>query len=172
MSSKRRESAVTELGRSMRRLSRGAGPVFVRYGRFAHGTAALRGPGGLLGETQRLIARAHRTWPPHHAAPPYEISDAELEASLRTLDAAGEVPELLATLAAVDLAYGSSGIDHDKARAAARRVTEVLGPDAVWFTNLDGDGSCGGEVTSYTFDGLIAGHSADHFAILLRGGED
>ncbi|CAL9494125.1 hypothetical protein [Streptomyces sp. enrichment culture] len=80
-----------------------------------------------------------------------------------------------AYLAAGDLVFpGRLRRDAAHARRAAERVASLLGWNAVWWTNIEPSdtGHRWNPVTRHTFDGVVAGVSADAVFVLLHLGDD
>lgn len=91
--------------------------------------------------------------------------------ALFPLESPSDAVELMAEIASVSLAWQTTSLmDRDDARKAAAEIVAVLGPDATWWANRDDLEVIG--LTPLTFDLLVAGTTATHFALLLQVADD
>ena len=61
-------------------------------------------------------------------------------------------------------------MERPEADTVADLVVELLGPDALWWSN--GDEHSWSAVSACTFDNVVAGTHGHRFAILIQVGED
>jgi hypothetical protein len=80
--------------------------------------------------------------------------------------------DVMAELATYELAYSTVLHDPDHARRVARKVVDLLGRGAAWWTNRAQSFDAWDPVTARTFDGVIAGVGDSHSVVLLQVAED
>ncbi|MER6735276.1 hypothetical protein [Streptomyces puniciscabiei] len=162
-----------ELSQLMARLAHRQ-RVYVRSGRIPST------PGGLDGLRAAVAAEAHvvirtlwkdwKQWASDRSGP---ASAQQVEEALEALTAERAV-ELMAWLAAQCLVWpGASFMERSEADTVARRVGQLLGPDAHWWSTFDPELECCVScVSACTFDGLVTGTDGRRFVVLIQVGED
>ncbi len=131
---------------------------------------------GLAEHVHALAAAGERAWEDHLDARAAAVSVAQVEAALRPVD--GKTAERkLAALASGSMVYTYEILEPQRAARLAGQVVTLLGEDAEWWSNhepgAEGDDHLSwASVTRCTFDGVVAGRNATHFAVLLQVGED
>ncbi|MET7488975.1 hypothetical protein [Streptomyces sp. NPDC005538] len=146
--------------------------VYVRSGRLP---ATSGGASGVLAavaaEVHTLVRRLHREdWQQWASDPTGPASVREVEEALEPIDG-DSAAALMGTLATECLVWsGATFMERAEADEVAGRVVDLLGTDARWWSNRDGDSWTA--VTACTFDSLVACTDGRRFAVLIQVGED
>ncbi|WP_405842021.1 hypothetical protein [Streptomyces sp. NBC_01518] len=167
-----------ELSVLLKRLAH-AQRVYVRSGRLPSTSGGTSdGTNGVLAaiaaETHILVGQLHREdWQRFASAPEGPAAVDQVEEALEPI-AAKNAAALMGRLASQCLVWPQfTFMDRAEADAVAGLVVELLGADALWWANCDGDDEDSWTaVTACTFDNLVAGTDGHRFAVLIQVGED
>ncbi|MEV7689496.1 hypothetical protein [Streptomyces bungoensis] len=148
--------------------------VYVRSGRLASTANGLNGVRAALADQVRaLLQQLWKDWEQDATGLDGPASAQQVQEALEPL-AADRAVELMSQLAAECLVWPGAGfMERSATDAVARRVAQLLGPGAHWWSNYDPELACySSAVTPCTFDGLIAGTDGHRFTVLIQVGED
>lgn len=160
-----------ELSVPLKRLAH-AQRVYVRSGRLRPTSGGASGVlAAVAAETHTLVGQLHRKdWQQHAGDSDGPVPVAQVEEALEPIDAKNAA-SLMGRLASECLVWPQfTFMDRAEADTAASRVVELLGPDALWWSNRDEDSWTA--VSACTFDSLVAGTDGHRFAVLIQVGED
>lgn len=160
-----------ELSVVLKRLAH-AQRVYVRSGRLRPTSGGASGVlAAVAAETHTLVGQLYRKdWQQYASDAGGPVPVEQVEEALEPTD--GEnAASLMGRLASESLVWPQfTFMDRAEADTAASRVVELLGPDALWWSNRDEDSWTG--VSACTFDSLVAGTDGHRFAVLIQVGED
>jgi len=150
--------------------------VYVRSGRLppTNGGASSGARGVLAAvaaETHILIGQLHeKDWQQHASDTDGPASVERVEEALEPLSAENAAA-MMGRLASRDLVWPEfTFMERTEADTVAGQVVELLGPDALWWSN--GDEHSWSAVSACTFDRLVVGTDRHRFAVLIQVGED
>ncbi|WP_143079068.1 hypothetical protein [Streptomyces monashensis] len=148
--------------------------MYVRSGQLPSTAGGVEGiRAAVASEVHVLLRRLWKDWERYASGPEGPSSAQQVEEALET-PAAHQAAELMGRFAAECLMWpGATFMERAEADAVVRRVVELLGPDARWWSTYDSEaeGVCTG-ISACTFDGLVTGTDGRHFIVLIQVGED
>jgi hypothetical protein len=162
-----------ELSALMKRLAHD-GRVYVRSGQLPSTTGGIHGiRAAVAAEVHVVLRRLWRDWERYATGSEGLSSAQRVEAALETFTA-DRAAVLMGRFASTGLVWPSATfMERAEADAVGRRVVELLGPDAHWWSNYDseteGAYTC---ISACTFDGLVTGTDGHRFVVLIQVGED
>ncbi|MET8247875.1 hypothetical protein ABZV31_27820 [Streptomyces sp. NPDC005202] len=110
-----------------------------------------------------------KDWQQYATDPAAPVPVEQVEQALEPVDAK-KAAALMGSLASTCLVWpGATFMEPAKADDVARRVVNLVGPGAQWWSNRDGDSGTG--VSACTFDSLVAGTDGHRFAVLIQVGD-
>ncbi|GHI06325.1 hypothetical protein AQI88_18460 [Streptomyces cellostaticus] len=148
--------------------------VYVRSGRLPSTTGGARGVrAAVAAEVHVLLRQVWKDWQQYASDPAGPASAQQVEAALEPFTAE-RAADLMGRLATECLVWpGARFMERAEADTVARRVAQLLGPDARWWSNLDPElESCWTGVSACTFDMFVAGTDGTRFVALIQVGED
>ncbi|MET9494382.1 hypothetical protein [Streptomyces sp. NPDC006552] len=160
----------SEIGTVLRRLSEDSN-TFVRHGRLSAPARPAAWRGHLAPQIHTVAREATATWAKMDCWVQAQPAVGDVEAGMAPIGLDGAAA-VMARFASVDLGHGVELMDPHRALDLAARVIDLLGPDALWWTNHDADCHSWTAMTGCTFDGVVAGTDGTLFAVLLQAVED
>jgi hypothetical protein len=148
--------------------------VYVRSGRLPSTTGGLDGlRAAVAAEVHVVIRRLWKDWEQYATGAEGPASAQQVEVALEAFTAE-RAAALMGRLAAACLLWpGAVFMERSEADAIARRVVELLGPDAHWWSTFDPElEGCVTGVSACTFDGLVAGTDGRRFIVLVQVADD
>ncbi|MFE2420378.1 hypothetical protein [Streptomyces hokutonensis] len=122
-------------------------------------------------ETHILVGQLHeKDWRQHASSSDGPAPVGQVEEALEPIYTKNAAA-MMGRLASQSLVWPEfTFMERTEADTVAGQVVEILGPDALWWSN--GDEHSWTAVSACTFDGLVVGTDSRRFAMLIQVGED